>query len=56
MPIVHDNYAEMAKEELIRRIEAYVESLHDMADRCMAAEGKLQMIERNILMMDGVKS
>jgi hypothetical protein len=49
-------YQDMSREELIRHVLAYAESIHDLADRCMKAEGRLQMIQRNVLQEDGVKS
>jgi hypothetical protein len=48
-------YKDMTREELIRHVLAYAESLHDLADRCMKAEGRLQMIQRNVLQEDGLK-
>lgn len=52
----HYNYASMTKDELIRHCEAYAESLHELADRCMKAEWRVQHIERNILMADGLEA
>lgn len=56
MKSVHYDYASLTKEKLIEHCEAYAEALHELADRCMVSEGRLQMIRRNVLMEDGVRS
>ena len=48
-------YENMTHEELVRHVLAYAETIHTLADRCMKAEGRLQMIQRNVLMEDGLK-
>lgn len=54
--IDEQEYENRSREELLRLCVAYARGMHDLADRCMAAEGKLQMIERNVLMSDGFRS
>ncbi len=48
------DYASLTKEDLVRHCEAYAEALHELADRCMKSEGRLLMIQRNVLMEDGL--
>ena len=43
-------------DELVRLCAAYSRGMHDLADRCMKAEGRLHLIRRNVLMEDGIKS
>lgn len=49
------DYENMTHEELVRHVSAYAESIHTLANRVMKAEGRLQMIQRNVLMEDGLK-
>jgi hypothetical protein len=39
-------YSEMTRTELLTHVTAYAEALHELAGRCMAAEGRLKMWER----------
>jgi hypothetical protein len=40
------HYAEMSHTELLTHVTAYAEAIHELASRCMAAEGRLKMIEK----------
>jgi hypothetical protein len=52
MKTISYDYASLTKEKLIEHCEAYSASLHELADRCMIAEGRLKRIERNRHMFD----
>lgn len=55
MNTIQYDYASLTKEDLVRHCEAYAMSLHELADRCMKSEWRLDIIKRNILMEDGLK-
>lgn len=52
MQTIQYDYASLSKEKLVEHCEAYAASLHELADRCMVAEGRLKRIERNRHMFD----
>lgn len=49
------DYESMTKKELLGHVVAYAEALHELSSRCMAAEGRLQMIERHRRVFDDFK-
>ena len=53
--IDYKEYEDRPRDELVRLCVAYARGLHQLADRCMKAEGQLTMIRRNVLMEDGMK-
>jgi hypothetical protein len=54
MKSVHYDYASLTKEKLVEHCESYAEAIHELADKCMKLQWRLQLIEKNRRMFEAV--
>lgn len=47
MASINYDYRTLTKDDLVRHCEAYAESLHELADKCMKLQWRLDLIQKN---------